>query len=88
MSGIQALQAKLKQENIDAMLIASEENRRYLSGFTGTFGYVLLSQSEGWFFTDSRYTLQAREQVKDLKVVQLEHFALPLAIKQIMDTRE
>ena len=35
MSGIQALQAKLKQENIDAMLIASEENRRYLSGFTG-----------------------------------------------------
>ena len=88
MSGIQALQAKLKQENIDAMLIASEENRRYLSGFTGTFGYVLLSQSDGWFFTDSRYTLQAREQVKDLKVVQLEHFALPLAIKQIMDTRE
>ena len=35
MSGIQALQTKLKQENIDAMLIASEENRRYLSGFTG-----------------------------------------------------
>lgn len=88
MSRISALQAKLKEENIDAMLIASEENRRYLSGFTGTFGYVLLSQREGWFLTDSRYILQAKEQVKELKVGLLEHFDLPLALKQIMDTRE
>lgn len=88
MNRVKALQERLKKESIDAMLVSSDENRRYLSGFTGTFGHVLLSQSEGWFFTDSRYVLQAKEQVKDLKVVLLDHFDLPLAIKQIMDSRE
>ena len=80
-----ALQRRLKEENINALLIASPENRRYLANFTGTFGYVLLAQEKGWFLTDSRYVLQAKEQVKDLNIVPLEHFDIALTLKMIMD---
>ena len=44
---LEALQKRLKEENIDTILIASAENRRYLTNFSGTFGYVLLGQKNG-----------------------------------------
>lgn len=35
----------------------------WLSGFTGSAGFVVLTQDRAAFFTDGRYTLQAREEV-------------------------
>ena len=85
---LEALQKRLKEENIDTILIASAENRRYLTNFSGTFGYVLLGQKNGWFLTDSRYVMQAKEQVKDLTIVPLEHFDVALTVKNLMDECE
>ena len=53
----------------DGMLITSPENVRYLCGFSGTEGAILLTRREGFFLTDGRYTTQAREQVKQLAVI-------------------
>jgi len=53
----------------DGMLITSPENVRYLCGFSGTEGTILLTRKEGFFLTDGRYTTQAREQVKQLTVI-------------------
>jgi len=53
----------------DGMLITSPENVRYLCGFSGTEGTVLLTRTEGFFLTDGRYTTRAGEQVKKLQVI-------------------
>jgi len=45
-------------------------NLRYLSGFSGSTGSLLLTRDQGWFICDSRYTLQAREEVAGARIVE------------------
>ena len=65
------LAARLPEQNLDAMLISAPENRRYLSGFTGSAGYLLITPERSVLFTDSRYTEQAASQSPHFQVVQL-----------------
>ena len=60
----------LIDNNIDALLITNEYNRRYMTNFTGTAGVAIISQKDAIFITDFRYTEQARAQVKDFRIVQ------------------
>ena len=48
---------------LDAAVFCARENLRYLCGFTGSDGVLLLAGDRVQFFTDSRYTTQARGQV-------------------------
>ena len=66
------LVAQLSERELDAMLISAPENRRYLSGFTGSAGYLLLSTGNAVLVTDSRYTEQATGQAPDYRVVQVK----------------
>ena len=59
----QFIQDILISENLDALLIFGLTNIRYLSGFTGTDGVLLIKDDESVFLTDSRYFSQAQEQV-------------------------
>ena len=65
------LVAKLPENNLDAMLISAPENRRYLSGFTGSAGYLLISKGHAVLVTDSRYTEQATNQATQYQVHQV-----------------
>lgn len=47
----------------DALLVTSLPNIRYLSGFTGSAGMLLVTSHRATLFTDSRYTIQAREEL-------------------------
>ena len=49
---------------MDALLVSSLPNVRYLSGFTGSNGLVLLTPESITLFTDPRYTIQASEESK------------------------
>jgi len=40
---------------LDGILFSSLENIRYLCGFTGSDGALLITQEESFFLTDSRY---------------------------------
>jgi Xaa-Pro aminopeptidase len=51
---------------IDALLVTRQMNVRYLTGFTGSNGQVLVAPEDGVFFTDSRYREQSRREVPDL----------------------
>lgn len=42
------------------ILVTNKTNIRYLSGFAGTTGYVVLHGTHGFLFTDARYHLLAR----------------------------
>jgi len=71
-SRIAKLRDRLRQEKLDWMLIGSPENRRYLSGFTGSFGFLLISQQEALLATDFRYYRQVEEQAPDVSLAKLE----------------
>ncbi len=57
------------KEGLDALWVSDPANVRYLSGFTGSSGFILLGRSHGFFITDSRYDLQARQEVQGLETV-------------------
>lgn len=59
---IRKLQQQLRKNNWESIFIDSSSNRRYLSGFTGTFGALFITQEQAFFITDFRYTTQAKEQ--------------------------
>ena len=65
---IERLQQALGENEIDAMLVSSAENRRYLSGFTGSAGYLLISEGGQVLVTDFRYTEQAERQSTGYRV--------------------
>jgi len=63
------LREHLATTRFDALLISHLPNIRYLCGFTGSAGFLLLDQSTSIFITDVRYDPQARQEVKAAKVV-------------------
>ncbi|NLN48429.1 MAG: aminopeptidase P family protein [Clostridiales bacterium] len=54
----------------DGIFIYSSANRRYLSGFTGSTGYVIISNEDMGFVTDFRYTNQAKDQCKGFEILE------------------
>lgn len=53
----------LAEHKLDALVFCARENLRYLCGFTGSDGVLLLTAGASRFLTDSRYTTQAQGQV-------------------------
>jgi len=62
----------LEKKNIDAVLVSDGYNMRYLSGFTGATGYLLITKNSKTLFTDSRYTIAATAQAPDYTVVEVD----------------
>jgi Xaa-Pro aminopeptidase len=56
------LRNTLIEEDLDAILITHETNRRYLSGFTGSAGTLIVSQDRALLATDFRYYEQVEKQ--------------------------
>ena len=52
----------LAGRKLDALLVSSPANGRYLTGFTGSNGLVVLRPDTAVLFTDPRYKLQASEE--------------------------
>ena len=61
------IQAALEAEGVDAVYVASLPNVRYLCGFTGSNGCLVIGRSGARFLTDGRYTEQSRREVPDLE---------------------
>jgi Xaa-Pro aminopeptidase len=58
----------LDQNRLDALLVTHLPNISYLCGFTGSAGVLVVSQLEYLFFTDGRYTEQAHQEVKGVRI--------------------
>ena len=63
--------ARLPEREVDAVLVSAPENRRYLSGFTGSAGNLLVSGERAVLVTDSRYSEQATNQATEFQVHQV-----------------
>ena len=68
MSRLENLRIKLKERELDGILISNRENRRYLSGFTGSAGVLLIGRQDAFLVTDFRYWEQAAIESKDFEL--------------------
>ncbi len=63
------LRARFDEHGIDALLITTPSNRRWISGFTGTAGTLLVSRDRALFATDARYYEQVAAQATAFTLV-------------------
>jgi len=63
------LQSVLQHNHLDGLLVTHLPNIRYVCGFTGSAGVLLVSQARCVLFTDGRYKEQARTEVKACRVL-------------------
>ncbi|WP_099159234.1 M24 family metallopeptidase [Virgibacillus ndiopensis] len=69
MSRLDKLREGIKHLGIDGFIVTNPYNRRYLTGFDGTAGIALISETEAKFITDFRYSDQAQKQVTDFEII-------------------
>lgn len=74
---LQRLRQLLVEHGLEALLITNAYNRRYMTGFTGSAGYVIVTADQAILLTDFRYTEQAASQATQYDV--LLHEAKPMA---------
>ena len=72
-SRIHRLRLSFSTLNSDALLVTHLPNIHYLCGFTGSAAILLVEHSRAVLFTDSRYILQARQEVYDASTVIAAH---------------
>lgn len=77
------LRDALAQIGADALITEETVNRRYLSGFTGSTGWVIVTEKEAFLVTDFRYVDQAQEECPHFTVVNNERKPLE-AIAQVL----
>ncbi|MFD1066224.1 M24 family metallopeptidase [Oceanobacillus locisalsi] len=70
MTKMDRLREKLEENKVDAILIDSPYNRRYITNFTGTSGAALITADKALFITDFRYTEQAVEQAENFEIIE------------------
>ena len=66
---LRAASAELERRHIDTLFISHLPNVRYLCGFTGSSAVLAVRPGGATFFTDGRYTSQAREEVRGARVI-------------------
>ena len=63
MEAMARLRARMDADGIGAMLVSDPVNVAWLTGFSGSFGRVIVTSEHALLITDSRYVLQAKEEV-------------------------
>lgn len=85
---LQRLRALLREQRCEALLITSRTNVRYLSGFTGSNGWLLVKQRSALLVTDSRYEEQAGAEVREASVLIAGQERLSEALLRVGALRE
>lgn len=78
-SRLQRTQAAIEQRRLHALLVSYLPNIRYLCGFTGSAGILLVTDRDRVLLTDGRYTEQAEVEVRGAKVKIVKKAALAAA---------
>ncbi len=57
---------------VEGIITNNPFSLRYISGFTGGEGFLLLTKNKNYLLTDSRYTIMAKEEAKGFKVIEIK----------------
>jgi Xaa-Pro aminopeptidase len=66
---LRKLRTSIAEKGLDALLLSQPENLRYLSGFTGSSGWLLISGQNVILATDFRYVEQAKGESPDFEII-------------------
>lgn len=77
---------RLEELRLDALLITTPSNRRWVSGFTGSAGAVLVGRDRARFATDSRYWEQIALQAPEFELVKVSGATTGVAPDLLEDT--
>ena len=67
---LRKLRTAIAKRGLDALLLSQPENLRYLSGFAGSSGWLLISGQNAILATDFRYVEQAKGESPDFEIIQ------------------
>jgi len=84
---LKRLQEVFDRGHLDALLVTHLPNVRYLCGFTGTSGVLVILETRSMFFTDGRYTEQARAEIRGSRVVIDRRPPLSAAAEWLLENR-
>jgi len=88
---LSALRAMMKRENLDAYIVSGTDphnseylpacwkQREWISGFTGSFGTVVVLKEAAGLWTDTRYFIQAEQQLQNT-AIKLHKLRVPEAV--------
>src|SRR5580693_4433891 len=76
-------QQALAAHGLHGFIVTHPANLRYLCGYTGSNGLLLFLGGRRTFYTDGRYTQQAREEVRGTRIVIARGPLLKEAEKQL-----
>ncbi len=62
--------SSLNSHNVEALLFLDIKNVRYLTGFRGSDGALLIGKRQKLLMVDGRYTNQAKREVRDVEIFQ------------------
>jgi Xaa-Pro aminopeptidase len=69
---LQKLRTSIAEKELDALLISQPENLRYLSGFTGSPGWLLISGRNAILVLDFLYVEQAKIESPGFEIIQIK----------------
>ena len=70
---VKRVRESLAATNAEALLVTDLANVRYLTGFSGSNGQVLITESAAVFMSDSRYAARAADMVQGAEVLIYPH---------------
>jgi Xaa-Pro aminopeptidase len=68
---LERLRELLEAQQLEAVIVSQGENRRYLSGFTGTDGTLFVSGDRAALITDFRFTEQASREAPLFEILEV-----------------
>ncbi|MCE5038141.1 M24 family metallopeptidase [Staphylococcus auricularis] len=83
MTRLQTLKNNLQDEQLDAIVVLSDYNRRYLSKFSGTSGALVITTSEQYLLTDFRYIEQATNEATEFEIVNQQGNLIDAIVQQL-----
>jgi len=82
---IRRIRTLLQSEETDAVLVSRPENIYYLTGFNGSSGSVLITETDVCLFTDFRYEQQAKDQSPHCRLMIIKNSILSI-LKELTAT--
>ncbi|MGD8191561.1 M24 family metallopeptidase [Brevibacillus ginsengisoli] len=82
---IENLRKQLAELGADAIMTENQPNRRYISGFTGSSGWAIVSKNQAVLLTDFRYIDQATEQAPEFEIINTNRAQLPAIAQALKD---
>jgi Xaa-Pro aminopeptidase len=79
------LKKRLLKSGVDGILITDLNNVRYISGFTGSSGFLVITGNASVFVTDFRYKEQARIEIKGFRI-KITRTERPETIKALVES--